>query len=151
VRTGDSLTGIANIYGFDWQVIAELNNLKAPYKLYPGQWLCLPAAVGAEAASGTHPPYKLPRFTARVANNIVHIQTFNYPEKSVNRVKIADNQVPYGYIWFNLGDLRIQKNGNKQASYDLPAGLKKTPKLLVCLKDASTDALNCQATTNQVP
>jgi len=42
VRPGDTLSGIASVYGTTWQVLAELNDIKNPSALRVGQVLELP-------------------------------------------------------------------------------------------------------------
>jgi len=41
VKTGDSLHSIAFAAGTDWQTLATLNRIRAPYTIYPGQSLKL--------------------------------------------------------------------------------------------------------------
>jgi LysM repeat protein/uncharacterized protein YvpB len=43
VQPGDSLAGIARMYGLSWPDIADLNGISWPYTIYPGQVLALPA------------------------------------------------------------------------------------------------------------
>jgi LysM repeat protein/uncharacterized protein YvpB len=43
VQPGDTLAGIARMYGLSWPDIANLNGLSWPYTIYPGQVLALPA------------------------------------------------------------------------------------------------------------
>ncbi|MDE7299676.1 MAG: LysM peptidoglycan-binding domain-containing protein, partial [Lachnospiraceae bacterium] len=42
VRKGDTLSKIGKRFQVDWREIAELNGIKAPYKIYAGQELLLP-------------------------------------------------------------------------------------------------------------
>ncbi len=44
VRSGDSLHSIAFAAGTDWQTLAALNRIGAPYTIYPGQLLKLSAS-----------------------------------------------------------------------------------------------------------
>lgn len=148
VRPGDSLTGIAARYGFSWRVLARLNNLVEPYPIYAGQWLCLPAVVGAEAAAGTPHPSRRPDFTVRAAGGQVRIQTRNFPARNTYVVRAADDAVPYGYTWHRLGVLRTRTGGELEARYPLPAQLKAVRRLRVCLKNATTDVLTCKVVYN---
>lgn len=53
VKSGDSLSRIAaNVLGnmAKWPQIAQLNNLAAPYRIYPGQVLQLPGSTQAAPA-----------------------------------------------------------------------------------------------------
>lgn len=60
VDPGDSLSAIGAQFGVNWQDIAALNGIGAPYTIYPGQILNLPSAAPtpapAPAPSGL-PPY----------------------------------------------------------------------------------------------
>jgi LysM repeat protein len=42
VQTGDTLSGIASVYGTTWQVLADLNGIRDPRTLRVGQVLQLP-------------------------------------------------------------------------------------------------------------
>jgi LysM repeat protein len=42
VKSGDTLSGIASVYGTTWQELAELNNIDDPRRLRVGQELQLP-------------------------------------------------------------------------------------------------------------
>jgi hypothetical protein len=149
VRPGDSLTGIANIYGFDWKVIAELNDLRSPYDLYAGQWLCLPAKVGAEAAAKTPHPSRAPRWTVRISANRVEIQSFNFPAKNAYVVKASDSQAPADEPGYKLGTLRTKKGGDLLARFSLPEELRETAQIEICLKNATSDELTCHVTSNR--
>jgi hypothetical protein len=149
VRPGDSLTGIANIYGFSWKVIADINELEPPYDLNAGQWLCLPAKVGAEAAARTPHPSRLPRFTVRVSGRWVEIQTYNFPARNVYTIKAASSQAPAGEPGLKIGTLRTKQGGEIQARFRLPDKLRKTAELEVCLKNTTTDELACQEVFNR--
>jgi hypothetical protein len=147
VRPGDTLTGIASIYGFDWRVIAELNDLERPYDLDAGQWLCLPAKVGAEAAARTPHPSRLPRFTARTSGKWVVVQAINFPARNVYAVKAADSRAPAGEPDRKIGTLRTKKGGDLQVRFLLPDELRETSQLEICLKNTTTDILTCQIAT----
>jgi hypothetical protein len=43
VQTGDTLSVIGGLYNMSWVNIARANGLGAPYVLYPGESLCIPA------------------------------------------------------------------------------------------------------------
>lgn len=148
VRPGDTLTGIADIYGFDWRVLARLNNLEAPYDLQAGRWLCLPAVVGAEAAAATPHPSRLPAFTANISGGQVRVQTRNFPVKNSYLVRItADPHKPRS-TWTRLGILRTKTGGNVEARFSLPARFKGVSPLRLCLKNMTTDQLTCITVLN---
>lgn len=45
VKSGDTLTGIGAQYGVSWVTIANTNGLRAPYRIFPGEALNIPAAT----------------------------------------------------------------------------------------------------------
>lgn len=53
VRVGDSLSVIARRLDVTWQLLAEVNGIRPPYTIYPGQKLKVPPRPGAPAV----PPY----------------------------------------------------------------------------------------------
>ena len=61
VRSGDNLSTVAFRYGLDWREIARLNNIPAPYIIYPDQELLLtenipdaePGSTGTGPAEGS--------------------------------------------------------------------------------------------------
>jgi peptidoglycan DL-endopeptidase CwlS len=54
VLPGDSLVIIGLKFGVPWQSIADANGIQAPYTIYPGQSLVIPAASGChEPDSGS--------------------------------------------------------------------------------------------------
>jgi hypothetical protein len=149
VRSGDTLTGIADFYGFSWQVLADLNNLKPPYSLYAGQWLCLPAAVGAQEAASTPYPSDQVRFRAMVTDNqIIQVETQNFPLRTMYVVRITRDEAVRTYPWFRLGSLRVKSDSNIQAFYYLPPGLQNISPLLICLKNIASNESTCLTITN---
>src|SRR5690606_26061342 len=46
VRRGDTLSGIAQRHGTNWQTLQRLNNISNPNLIYPGQVLRLPGGGG---------------------------------------------------------------------------------------------------------
>lgn len=59
VVSNDTLSGIGTKTGHSWADIASLNNIKAPYIIYPGQTLQLPGGAITQAASN------VPTYTVR--------------------------------------------------------------------------------------
>ncbi|HSF81916.1 MAG TPA: LysM domain-containing protein [Anaerolineales bacterium] len=46
VQRGEYLSMIAKMYNTDWRTLAEINNLKDPSRIYPGQKLCVSTTSG---------------------------------------------------------------------------------------------------------
>ena len=55
VVKGDTLSGIGQKTGTDWHEIADLNNITAPYVIYPGQILRLPGSASKPPVLPTPP------------------------------------------------------------------------------------------------
>jgi len=49
VKKGETLSGIASMYGTSWKKLAELNGLSNPNKLYVGQDILIPGSLSASA------------------------------------------------------------------------------------------------------
>lgn len=56
VKSGETLSSIARIYGVKWQDIAKLNNLSSPYLIRPGQKLCISATSTIVTPTPPPPP-----------------------------------------------------------------------------------------------
>jgi LysM repeat protein len=53
VQEGDTLSGIAEMYGVSWDAIIQANNLQSQDAIYVGQELVIPAPVASPEASQT--------------------------------------------------------------------------------------------------
>lgn len=51
VQRGDTLSKIGNRHGVSYRRIADANNIRAPYTIYPGQRLLVPGGRGPQVAS----------------------------------------------------------------------------------------------------
>lgn len=76
VKSGDTLYAIAWRYGINFSSVARWNGIRAPYTIYPGQWLRLTPAGNRSVASRStgKPPQttsKPPKKNAVVSNNAV--------------------------------------------------------------------------------
>lgn len=66
VVRGDTLSGIGAKTGVSWQTIAQLNGIKSPYIIYPGQILKLGGSVAPQ-------PSAVPTYTVRSGDYLVKI------------------------------------------------------------------------------
>ncbi|UCH61263.1 MAG: LysM peptidoglycan-binding domain-containing protein [Anaerolineales bacterium] len=142
VKSGDSLVSIAKYYKVNWTKIAEANNIIPPYTLYVGQSLCIPkdkTGVVSGAPTAQAASFKV----LRNGDNLV-IRAYNFPTKSFYYVKVDDFKVD-GLKWYKLGILRTRKANNVEASFQIPKDLRKAYYFYVCLKNAVTDKVTCQA------
>ena len=56
VEPEETLSSIGEIHGVNWQQIAQLNNLREPYKIVPGDILKLPPVKARQQSSGQSKP-----------------------------------------------------------------------------------------------
>ena len=56
VQRGETLAAIGRRYGTDYLTLAQLNNIRAPYTIYPGQRLRLPGSARAGVSTPIAPP-----------------------------------------------------------------------------------------------
>jgi lipoprotein NlpD len=78
VRRGDNLSTVAFRYGLDWRDIARLNNIPAPYIIYPDQELRLTENIpGAEPGS--------PRTSSAAGSSQVQVTAVPSPGSSTTR------------------------------------------------------------------
>lgn len=63
VRKGDTLSGIASMYGTTWKKLAEYNNLSNPNRLLAGQEIRIPSGLGGGAPA----PVKRPSSPAKIS------------------------------------------------------------------------------------
>jgi lysozyme len=151
VVSGDTLSSIAAKYNTSVQVLADLNDLTAPYVLSVGQVICLPAgaqqitATPSSGSSSSKPTYEMAvtrdgtRITLKVAS---------FPKNSNYHVRIGEALRHSG--WTRIGKMKTNKNGAGEATYGLPKDLRNVPSYYICLKDQITDKLACAKFTQTV-
>ncbi len=142
VKSGDSLVYIAKLYKVNWLKIAEANNIIPPYTLYVGQSLCIPKDKTG-VVSGA-PTAQAASFKVLRNGDYLVIRAYNFPTKSFYYVKLDDAKVD-GLKWYKLGILRTRKVNNVEASFEIPKDLRKGYYFNVCLKNAVTNKVTCQA------
>lgn len=149
VREGDTTVSIAKFYGVKWGSIALANKLKEPYRLTPGQVLCIPEKdiKGKDAdekkEDDTTTAFKDATFTATVIGDRVQVSVAGLKSKNFFVVK-ARQLVPTVSEWSKLGVLRAEKNKKVSQFYTLPNSLNDSALLSVCLKNSTTDELTCR-------
>jgi LysM repeat protein len=149
VQEGDTTVSIAQFYGLKWGSIALANQLKEPFRLTPGQVLCIPVedVKGRDADedddedSGS--AFDKATFTVTVYGNRVLVYVSGLSSKSFFIVK-AREMVPSVSEWSKLGELRVEKNKSVSQFYNLPGSMEDSALISVCLKNASTDELTCR-------
>lgn len=135
VLKGETTTSIANLYGVPWGDIARANNLKKPYKINPGDKLCIPYKRGATPLKGT--------ITITAKGDKLTIKASNFKDTFVFFVKAKD-ALASNALWYRIGGLTVTKGKKTQTTtYTLPKELRSTTLLSVCLKNVYTDDLTC--------
>ena len=146
VVAGDTLTSIAAKYNTTVQVLAELNDLTAPYVLSVGQVICLPAEAKAVTAtpktsSSSSSKFKYEMSVNRSGTRIT-LKVASFPTKSHFWVRAGETLNKSG--WTKLGKIHTSKSGSGEATFRLPDELRREPSYYLCLKNQVTDKLICQ-------
>lgn len=95
VKAGDTLSGIAARFGTTYQVLAQLNGISDPDRIYPGQTLRIPSGAQASAQYYTiRPGDTLSGIAARFGTTVRRLQELNQisdPNKiyAGNRIRIS--------------------------------------------------------------
>ena len=74
VKAGDTLYGIAWQHNLDYRQLAAINNIDAPYQIYPGQTIALREGAGG-AQSGGPPIRSASEALISTASTIVMLPT----------------------------------------------------------------------------
>jgi LysM repeat protein len=141
VRRGDTLKKIGERFGWAPNQIVYVNGMNVPYTIYVGQKMCLPEEVNNKAPKVSNSYAALPAayFTAGRTANDVLVYTYNYPKTSV--IVKVDNAGDSVKKFVNVGAFSV---GNQKTwRFKLPTELKKASKLTICLKDTTTNYLQC--------
>ena len=160
VKPGETLIYIAELYQYDWQLIAEANDLKEPYILTVGQVLCIPGgtrpsstAPAATTSTGTTTS-NAPTMTAGSAPNSVYVKLEHFPKFLVVYVRIYPTngegvtnpnppEPPPGVTEYRIGRLRTDKNGFAEDWIHIPGYVPENRIMTVCVKNVWTDEFMC--------
>lgn len=145
VKSGDYLLKIADAHDVDWRDLAEANDLEAPYVVFVGMKLCIPAKSGSGSGSSggtTTGSSGKASFTAVKSQNSLVITTSSFPTKSSYYVKVDDAR-DKRLEWHKIGTLRTGNETAVKESFRLPEELRSSNSFLVCLKNVYSDAQIC--------
>jgi LysM repeat protein len=142
VKSGDTLTSIAATYSVTVTELANANELKEPYTLYVGQVLCIPGSAATSSSSSSSSSKSPDMSFERKGNNLV-IKITGFTKKSVFVVKAKDAFRAYG-TWYKMGRIKSDKAGVGSVTLKIPKALLDNSELLICLKNATTDAVKCE-------
>jgi LysM repeat protein len=141
VKSGDTLTKIANAYNLTLTELANANSLKYPYTIYVGESLCIPKP-GSGTTSPTPVPATNSNFTATVSGDQLTINVKNFVKNTIFFVRVKPTTGNYSYI--KIGMLTTNNNGVGKATITLPNNtLVKASQLSVCLKNFDNSKLTC--------
>jgi LysM repeat protein len=139
VKSGDTTVTIAQTFGLKWKVIAKANHLTYPYNLKVGQRLCIPPGETNDSENATE-------FNLKVSatHNLVFVTVSSLSvDKAIFNVR-ARNPLGGTGGWSRLGSMKAKKKTTNKATFVIPQALKGTLYLQVCLKNMTTDELNCK-------
>jgi LysM repeat protein len=140
VVQGETLTYIANLYGTSWDKIAAANNLQPPYTVAPGQVLCIPEGDKNTNATPVSKKGKEPVLQVSSGLSMVLVSVENFPKKTSYYVRVspAGNKVSY-----RLGVFTTNKEGDFTDWFKLPAYVRRSSTMTLCVKNVWTDTASC--------
>jgi LysM repeat protein len=145
VVTGDTVSKIALQFNVTVQALADANSLKEPYVIVAGQTLCIPGTTTTgTTTSGT--TSTAPDFTVTRDGNRIVVKLVNLTPKRPYNIRIGPN-LRTNANWLRLGNVRTNKTGTAEKSFQLPRDYRNRPNYGMCLKDQVTDAVKCKTIT----
>jgi LysM repeat protein len=145
VHRGESLSWIGRYYGVPWTWLAQINNIKSPYVIYPGQVLC----VSTSSPVPPTPPasgwsYKVVKVEQDVS---VSIRTSNFPDNVLYAVYIGRKESG-AMNWVKVADLDSDRGGTFNASFNIPVQFVGASQLAIRLTQAKKNLSKDQWFTN---
>ena len=147
VLQGETLTYIANLYSIDWTKIADANNMSAPYTVMPGQVLCIPEGEKTSNTSGTTKKGAKPTLTVSPGLSQVLVAVENFPKKTSYYVRVSPSNKQVSY---RIGVFTTNKEGDFTDWFNLPAYVRRSSTMTLCVKNVWTDAASCVKYTDLV-
>jgi len=139
VKKGEWLAKIGRYYGVSWKYLANINNLKNPSIIYPGQKLCVSQDDGATPPK---PPKVIPTFTIAsvVRNTSVTIQTSNFPANDTFKV-LMGYMGTRGINGIHIDTINSGSGGVKSLTFSIPNQLKGLYQIAIRLESTSGSGL----------
>jgi hypothetical protein len=144
VASGDTLSSISVKYDVSIAEIAAANNLKEPYTLIVGQSLCIPGSTTTTPTTTSGTSSSKTSWTATRDGKFLVIEAKNFPKKANYYVKIKKGHQGTDTPWVKLGIFRTKKNTDVTRYFRLPKNFAEPGLFTVCMKNAKTDAIQCQ-------
>jgi LysM repeat protein len=135
VKRGETLYGIGMKYGVSWKVLAEINDLENPRRIYTGQVLCV-STSGSPAKpskSSTIPTFSI---IGVVKDQSVTIQTANFPANDTFDVLMGKmgTRAVNGVKVDRIGS---GKGGTFTATFTIPSSLIGDKRIAIRLQSAT--------------
>ena len=137
-KKGDKTYSVAKTFGLAWWEIGLANNMKYPYTPTVGKRLCIPPAGWAEAQ-----PKVTGFMSAFSKGSKVSVTASGFTTRYLWMVKVKD---PTGKVSgdFKIGRMLIPVTTRVTGIFQLPAELRNSSYLTVCLKNQTTDEKICR-------
>jgi hypothetical protein len=140
VQKGEYLSLIAREYGADWRVLAEINDLKDPSLIYPGQKLCIStqSAVIPDTGSQSSDQEDVPLIDilAVKKNQSVTIWAYNFPSRVVFDVRMGliGTRAENGIL---VDSVLSDRDGAFEATFNIPNALRGETQIAIRLESDS--------------
>jgi LysM repeat protein len=142
VKTGDTTSKIAHTYRLGWWEIAKANNMKPSHPIKVGQTLCIPPKGWAsQVVIGT--------MTSSATGKYLTVTISDVPYRYIWYVKVNAGQKSAGNS-YKVGQMLVPANTKVTGTFMLPSSFWKTPRLTVCVKNATTDDRICQKISHTI-
>jgi len=141
VVQGETLIYIGQLYGVDWLKIADASKLSPPYAIAAGQVLCIPEGT-KPSGSTTETTSTTSGATLLVSPGIsqILVSVENFPKRTAYFVRITSAASNVNY---RIGQFVTNKEGDFTDWFRVPAYVRRTPQMTLCVKNAWTDKVSC--------
>jgi len=137
-KKGDKTYSVAKTFGLAWWEIGLANNLKYPYIPTVGQRLCIPPQGWAESQ-----PTVTGYMSAISKGSKLTVTASGFTTRYLWMVKVKDSTGKVSGD-FKVGRMLIPATTRVKAGFQLPAELRNSSLLTVCLKNQTTDEKICK-------
>ena len=141
VEKGEYLSLIAWKYGTDWRTLAEMNDLKDPSLIYPGQVLCVDSdgIILPNTGKDQQEDEDVPSIdaVAAIKNEEVTIHAYNFP----SNVKFAVLMGEMGSLaedGIRVGTVTSDRDGDFEVTVDIPQALRGENQIAIRLEGVSS-------------
>ncbi len=140
VKKGDTTPYIAHTFGMKWGDIALANKMEYPWKLKPGQRLCIPSEGNVKILK--EKPTK-GSITAFNRGNFIIVSASSFPKKSAFYVRVRDVTQSAGK-WYKVGSIKVPRKSKVTKYFTLPKELRSSIWMDICTKEATSNKSTCQ-------